>query len=419
MSSNASDGHNHRPVLEVASEGHRVTTLELFFDLVFVFAITQVTGYIAEHLTLVGMLEGLILLALIWWAWDAYAWLGTTIRFDEGLVRVLLFTAMGMMLVISIGLPEAFGDAPGGFDGWLPTPTVVVLAYAVVRVLHLGLFAVAGRDNPEMAAAVRRFGGPVMLAIALLVVGSYLGGWAQVVLYTIAVVMDVAGSYVGGGAGWALNPEHFAERHGLIVIIALGESIVAIGAGASALPLSLAISVTALLGLAIAACLWWVYFDITALAAERKLSALSGSARNRAARDAYSVMHWPMIAGIVLLALGVKKTVTMVGTEPFDIAGSIKPLAAISLAGGVALYLVGHLLFRARMDHSWSRPRAVAALVCTGLAVAAPFVPTVALLMAVTLVVVVLVNHEYRRMGWLSYHLRHREHGETGTPTPP
>ena len=122
MSRSDSDGHNHRPVLEVAASGHRVTTLELFFDLVFVFAITQVTGYIAEHLTLVGMLEGMLLLALIWWAWVAYAWLGTTIRFDEGLVRVLLFTAMGMMLVISIGLPEAFNDAPGGFDGWLSTP---------------------------------------------------------------------------------------------------------------------------------------------------------------------------------------------------------------------------------------------------------------------------------------------------------
>ena len=366
MSSNASDDHNHRPVLEVASEGHRVTTLELFFDLVFVFAITQVTGYIAEHLTPVGMLEGLILLALIWWAWVAYAWLGTTIRFDEGLVRVLLFTAMGMMLIISIGLPEAFGDAPGGFDGWLSTPTVVVLAYAVVRFLHLGLFALAGREDPEMAAAVRRFGGPVVLAMTLLLVGSYLGGWAQIVLYSAAVVMDIAGAYWGGGAGWALNPAHFAERHGLIVIIALGESIVAIGAGASALPLSLAISVTALLGLTIAACLWWVYFDITALAAERNLSALTGAARNRAARDAYSLMHWPMIAGIVLLALGVKKTVTMVGTEPFELAGHIKPLAAISLAGGVALYLLGHMLFRARMDHSWSRPRAVAAAVCTG-----------------------------------------------------
>ncbi len=413
MSSSDSEGHNHRPVLEVAASGHRVTTLELFFDLVFVFAITQVTGYIAEHLTPVGMLEGLLLLALIWWAWVAYAWLGTTIRFDEGLVRVLLFTAMGMMLVISIGLPEAFNDAPGGFDGWLSTPTVLVLAYAVVRFLHLGLFALAGRDDPAMAAAVRRFGLPVALAMLVLLVGSLVGGWAQIALFATAVVMDVAGAYWGGGAGWALNPTHFAERHGLIVIIALGESIVAIGAGASALPLSPAICVTALLGFIIAACLWWVYFDITALAAERNLAALTGSARNRAARDAYSVMHWPMIAGIVLLALGVKKTMTMVGTEPVDLAGHIKPLAAVSLAGGVALYLAGHLLVRARMAHSWSRPRALAAAACAALAVAAPFVATMALLGAVTVIVVALVNHEYRRMGWLSYHLRHQEgHGD-------
>ena len=410
MSTSDSEGPNHRPVLEVATDGHRVTTLELFFDLVFVFAITQVTGYIAEHLTLVGMLEGMILLALIWWAWVAYAWLSTTIRFDEGLVRVLLFTAMGMMLIISIGLPEAFGDAPGGFDGWLSTPTVLVLAYAAVRFLHLGLFALAGRDDPEMASAVRRFAAPVGLAMVLLFVGSYVGGWGQIILFATAVVMDITGAYWGGGAGWALNPAHFAERHGLIVIIALGESIVAIGAGASALPLSPSISVAALLGLTIAACLWWVYFDITAPAAERNLTAVTGAARNRAARDAYSVMHMPMIAGIVLLALGVKKTVTMVGTEPFDVAGHIKPLAAISLAAGAALYLTGHLLFRARMDHSWSRPRAVAAAACAGLAVTAPFIPTMALLVAVTAVVAVLVNYEYRRLGWLSYHLRHQEH---------
>jgi low temperature requirement protein LtrA len=399
-----------RPVLEAVSQGHRVTTLELFFDLVFVFAITQITGYMAEHLTLTGILEGLILLALIWWAWVGYAWLGTTIRFDEGLVRILLFAAMGMLLVIAIGLPEAFGDLPGGFDGWLSAPTVVVLAYAAVRLLHLGLFALAGRDDPAMRGAVGRFGAGVAVAMALLITGSVLGGWAQIALYATAVVIDVLGAYVGGGAGWALNPGHFAERHGLIVIIALGESIVAIGAGASALPLSLPISVTALLGLAIAACMWWVYFDVTALAAERNLARLTGTARNRAARDAYSVLHLPMIAGIVLLALGVKKTMGLAGSEPLDLWGQVKPLAAIALAGGVALYLLGHLLFRLRMDHSGSRPRAVAAAVCLGLAVVAPFLPTAVVLGAVTLVLVVLVNHEYRRMGWYSYRLRHAQH---------
>ena len=391
-----------------------MTTLELFFDLVFVFAITQVTGYISDHLDAVGMIQGLIMLALIWWAWVAYAWLGTTIRFDEGLVRILLFTAMGMMLVISIGLPEAFNDAPGGFDGWLSTPTVLVLAYAVVRFLHLGLFALAGRDDP--AEWPPRSGGSGCPWPSRCSCSSSDPWWG---LGPDRAVRDGGGDrrrgrvLGGGGAGWALNPTHFAERHGLIVIIALGESIVAIGAGAFDLPLSPAICVTALLGFIIAACLWWVYFDITALAAERNLAALTGSARNRAARDAYSVMHWPMIAGIVLLALGVKKTMTMVGTEPVDLAGHIKPLAAVSLAGGVALYLAGHLLVRARMAHSWSRPRALAAAACAALAVAAPFVATMALLGAVTVIVVALVNHEYRRMGWLSYHLRHQEgHGD-------
>jgi low temperature requirement protein LtrA len=408
----------HRSVLEAADAGHRVTTLELFFDLVFVFAITQVTGYLAANLTPAGMLEGLILLTLTWWAWVGYSWLGTTIRFDEGLVRILLFAAMGMLLVIAIGLPEAFDDLPGGFDGWLSAPTAVALAYAAVRVLHLGLFALAGRGDPAMRGAVGRFGTGVALAMTLLVVGSVAGGWVQVALYATAVVIDILGAYVGGGAGWALNPGHFAERHGLIVIIALGESIVAIGAGASDLPLSLPIAVTALLGLAVAACLWWVYFDVTALAAERNLARLTGSARNRAARDAYSVLHLPMIAGIVLLALGVKKTMTLVGEEPVELWGHVKPLAAIALAGGVALYLIGHLLFRRRLDGTWSRPRLVAAAACLALAVAAPWLPTLALLAAVTAVVGLLVNHEYRRMGWYSYQLRHQEHGGHGSIAP-
>jgi low temperature requirement protein LtrA len=412
MSGEAGDRHQHRQVVTKAGDGHRVTTLELFFDLVFVFAITQVTGFMAEHLTPLGVLQGMLLMALTWWAWVGYAWLGTTIRFDEGTVRLLLFTAMGMLLVISIGMPEAFGDSPGGFDAPIAAPTVVALAYAGVRVLHLLLFAIAGRGDPAMRGAIGRFGSGVAVAMSLLVIGSLLGGWIQVALYAAAVVIDIAGAYVGGGAGWALNPEHFAERHGLIVIIALGESIVAIGAGASDLPLSPAIALTALLGLTITVCLYWIYFDVTAPAAERNLAKLTGTERNRAARDAYSVLHLPLMAGIVLLALGVKKTVALMGSDPLDLWGHVKPLAAIALAGGVALYLLGHIAFRRRLDHTWSVPRAVAAAACAGLAVVGPAIPTLALLLAVTAVVVVLVAYEHRRMGWFSYHLRHREHVE-------
>ena len=419
MSPSDSDGHNHRPVLEAATSEHRVTTLELFFDLVFVFAITQVTGYISEHLTLVGMLEGLLLLALIWWAWVAYAWLGTTIRFDEGLVRVLLFAAMGMMLVISIGLPEAFNDAPGGFDGWLSTPTVVVLAYAVVRFLHLGLFALAGRDDPEMAAAVRRFGLPVALAMLVLLVGSLVGGWAQIALFATAVVMDVAGAYWGGGAGWALNPTHFAERHGLIVIIALGESIVAIGAGASALPLSPGNRGHGAAGLhdrrvpVVGVLRHHRAGGRTQPGCPDRNRPKPGCPR-RIQRHALADDRGDRPAGAGSEEDGDDGRNRAVRS----LAGHIKPLAAVSLAGGVALYLLGHILFRARMDHSWSRPRVVSAAACTGLAVVAPFAPTMALLVAVTLVVAVLVNHEYRRLGWLSYHLRHQDHSDHGTPAP-
>jgi low temperature requirement protein LtrA len=394
-------------VLVSAGDGHRVTTLELFFDLVFVFAITQVTGYMSYHLDPLGLAEALVLLALMWWAWVAYAWLGTAIRFDEGLVRLLLFAAMGLLLVIAIGMPEAFRDEAGGFDVPVSTPTVIALAYAGVRVLHLGLFVLASRTDPAMRAAIGRLAMGVSVALVLLVVGSLQSGWVQVALYAVAFTFDMAGAYLGRGAGWALNPGHFAERHGLIVIIALGESIVAIGAGASGLPLSPAIAVTALLGLAIAACLWWVYFDITMLAAERNLHRLTGDARNRAARDAYSVLHLPMIAGIVLLALGVKRTTGMVAEPAPDLGAQVPALAAVALPGGVALYLLALVAFRMRMDHTVARPRVLAASGCLVLAGAAPFTPTLAILGAVVLVVVALVYFEYRRLGWISYHLRH------------
>lgn len=400
--------------MTAAEADHKVTSLELFFDLVFVFAITQITGYMAHHLDATGVVQGLILLALIWWAWVAFAWLGTTIRFDEGLVRVLLFAAMGMMLIISIGLPEAFHDAEGGFGGALTAPTVVMLAYAALRYLHLGLFMIAGRGNAAMKGAVGRLAIGVSAGLVLLLIGSFQHGTLQIALYAAAVLLDMAGSYLGGGSGWSVSPGHFAERHGLIVIIALGESIVAIGAGASDLPLSVPIVVTALLGLSVAACLWWIYFDITSLAAERRLAALSGDAQNRAARDAYSVLHMPMIAGIVLLALGVKKTMALVGEEPVQLAGHVDPLAAVALSGGVALYLVGQLLFRRRMDASWSRPRLVALLACLVLSAAAPWVPTLLLLILVVVVLAGLVNYEHLRMGWLGESLRHRSHGGAG-----
>ena len=261
----------------------RVTPLELFFDLIFVFAITQVTGLIYGDPTWAGLIKGLLVIGVVWWAWTAYAWLTNTIDPEEGVVRLVLFGAMAAMLIASLAVPDVFGD-----DAFL-----FACAYAVVRIAHLALYAVAGRGDPELLGAVARLGVGSVIGITLLFVASALDGPAQTAMWAIALVIDFAGAYVGGGRGWHLEAGHFAERHGLIIIIALGESIVALGLSATN-KLDTGVVMAATLGLSIAAALWWAYFDVVAIVAERHLREATGRAQLTMARDstATSTCRW-------------------------------------------------------------------------------------------------------------------------------
>ena len=348
----------------------RVTPLELFFDLVFVFAITQVTGLVSAHPTWEGAAQGVIVLGLLWWAWTAYAWLTNTIDPEAGAVRLAIFGAMAAMLIASLAVPHAFGDDAMLFAG----------AYAVVRVAHLGLYAVAGRGDPELLGAIGRLARGSLPATALLFVGASLGGWEQAAVWAVAGVIDLLGAYIGGGRGWHLAAGHFAERHGLIVIIALGESIVALGAGTLGVPLTAGVVTAAAFGLAVAVALWWAYFDVVAIVAERKLREAEGSAQLAMARDSYSYLHLPMVAGIVFFAVGVKKTLAHVG-DPLE------TVPAVALCGGVALYLLSHVAFRLRNVRTLNKRRLVVAaglLALIPAAVALPALATLALVAAVT-----------------------------------
>src|SRR5919108_404188 len=260
----------------------RASPLELFFDLVFVFALTQVTSFMADETTWEGVLKGMLVLAALWWAWGAYAWLTNYINTDAWRERFLVFVSMAAMLVAALAVPNAFGD-----DGVL-------------------------------------FG------------------------------------CVFGVRGFRVSPSHFAERFGLIVIIALGESIVAIGVGAEGIELGTSEVVAAVLGVALSAALWWAYFDVVALLAERHFSQARGHARILMARDAYSYLHLPMIAGIILVALGIKKTIEHVD-EP------LKTIPAVALLGGIALYHASHVAFRLRGMGTVNMQRLLAALACLAL----------------------------------------------------
>ncbi|NUT56130.1 MAG: low temperature requirement protein A [Thermoleophilia bacterium] len=372
-----------------AGAEERVTPLELFFDLIFVFAITQVTSLVSDDPTWAGLAKGLVVLGVLWWAWAAYAWLTNTINPEEGAVRIAMFAAMGAMLIASLAVPDVFGD-----DAFL-----FACAYAFVRVAHLVLYAIAGWGDRDLLAAIARLGVGTTIGVGLLFIASGLDGRLQVAVWAFALVLDLLGAYVGGGRGWRLAAGHFAERHALIVIIALGESIVALGVGASH-TLTTGVIVAALLGLAAAGAFWWAYFDVVAIVAERRLRTTQGTAQLAMARDSYSYLHLPMVAGIILFAVGVKKTLGHVD-EPLEL------VPAVALCGGGALYLLAHILFRVRNVGSLNRQRLVVSLALVALIPVAVELDSLLTLALVTLLMVGLIAYEAIRFAEARDRVRH------------
>jgi low temperature requirement protein LtrA len=381
----------------MATEGgdpteQRVTPLELFFDLVFVFALTQVTGFLADHLTWVGMIQGAALLAVLWWAWGGYAWLTNAVPAEEVIpARLVILTAMAAMLVASLAVPDAFGEYGVLFG----------LSYFVVRLLQVLLYALATGGTPETRRAILRLSTGFLLAPALLIVAGFLDGFAQGLLWIFALLIDYGVALVGGVSGFRVHAGHFVERHGLVIIIALGESIVAVGVGVSGLTIGAGVIVATVLGVALAAGLWWAYFDLVMLAAERRLSRAKGEERARLARDSYSYLHLPMVAGIIFVALGVKQTLAHVG-DPLGI------IPAAALCGGVALYLLGHNAFRLRDVGSVSVPRLVVTVLCCALVSLAVSVPSLITLAMLAVLLCALAAFETTRSREFRRELRAR-----------
>ena len=388
----AQESRRLRAAVRLTDEGHRVTTLELLFDLVFVFAITQITSFMAGDLSGRGMLRGVVLLALLWWSWCSYAWLGNQAKADEGVLRASLLTAMAGMFVVGLAIPEAWRDTGGG----LAAPIVLAVALSVVRLGHLAVYFVAAAGDAGLRRQLVRTLIPVATAAGVLVVGACVGGPAQTGLWVLALVIDYVGVYAAGAEGWRLpSAAHFAERHGLIIIIALGESVVSLGVGVAALPLTVAIIVTALLGLAVTVALWWTYFDVVALVAERVLARTQGMERARLARDSYTYLHFPMVAGIIFLALGLKKVmVSVADSGHHSLSDPLPALALWALYGGVVAYLLGHLAFRMRNVGSVNRQRLVVAAALLVAAWPATHLPALAALGLLAAVLVALISYE-------------------------
>jgi low temperature requirement protein LtrA len=368
----------------------RVTALELFFDLVFVFAITQVTGFLYHDPSWRRLLEAFAILMVLWFAWSGYAWLGNTAGTDEGAMRVVLLAAMGPLLVASLAVPHAFNGDALAFG----------VAFFFVRALHIVAYRVVARGNPELRAAVFRLARTTLPAAAVLVLAGLLPGTGRAICWVLALAIDYGGLMLGGVEGWLVRPAHFAERHGLIVIIALGESIVALGVGAGSLGVHPGVVAGDLLGLAVAAALWWAYFDVVAAVAERKLREASPRARALIARDSYTYLHLPMVAGIVTFAFGAKTTLAHVHAQ-------LDAVPAAALCGGVALYLLALSAFKRRNVGSFNNPRLVAAAALIALAPAATALPALVSLALVSSLACLLIAYEVYRYAEARARIRH------------
>ncbi|MPZ62863.1 MAG: low temperature requirement protein A [Propionibacteriales bacterium] len=381
-----------RPKLRPVSENDSATTLELFFDLVFVFALTQVTAFMAHDLSGTGMLRGILMLGLLWWSWVGYAWLGNVVRADEGPVRLLVLAAMLPMFVLALTIPEAFVDGEGG----LPGPVVIAVCYFLFRLMHLLMFWVIARDDPVLRHQLIRFTPSVLGGTLLLLVASQLDGGMQTLFWALALLADYGGTFLGGARGWRLRSAgHFAERHGLILIVALGESIVAIGVGVGELHISWPIVVAAVVGLCLVMSLWWAYFDISALQGEHALAAEPEETRPRLARDAYSFLHFPIVGSVVLIALGIEQALKYVAdVENHDLSDPVSEIGLYALYGGVVVYLLGHVAFKWCALHQLHTDRVVVAALLLVLIPVAAQVPALAALAIVAFLMMGMIGFE-------------------------
>jgi len=382
-----------RPVVERTRAGIE----ELFFDLVFVFAFLQVTKLVMDDFTALGMLDGLLVVALLWWSWSCFAWLGNNVQADWGLPRIGVLAATVVMLLLALAAGEAFTDRPGGLNG----PLVFASSYLALRLIHLAVhaYAVTRKLRLLLVAVPAIIGSGLLFSAAL--IPQHLVHQPQQIrllrtgLWILAVLVDYVGSLALPHWEWGVfSARHWAERHGQIIIIALGESVIAIGLTAARVAVSIRPLATAALGILVVAAVQFLYFDIVALSGEQVVRDAAQPARLSLARDAYSYLHLVMIAAIVLLALALK--IVTLATTTQTLGRPLTGLGLFSLYGAVVLYLAGNVGFQWRIRHGlrtivWAKVVAIPALVILGLAAQhMPAMAALGLLAAASVVLVIV-----------------------------
>ncbi|MFL5618105.1 MAG: low temperature requirement protein A [Gemmatimonadaceae bacterium] len=355
----------------------RVTTLELFFDLVFVFAITQVAHLIGHAQSALDLLRALLVLTVVWWMYGGYAWLTNNIATDRLAHRLLLLVAMAAFLVVALRIPLVAGRHGAVFG----------LAYLTIVLVHAALFTRAPNASARAILSVL----PFNVVLAALVIASGLAApewnWTPWAGAALAIVATTAARRE---RGFAINPAHFAERHGLVVLIAIGESVVAIGSGAAGQPLQLSLLTAMGLGIALAACIWWTYFDADDTRGEHAMARASGPERATLAIRAYYYAHLVMIAGIVTAAAGMAQVIAAA-------ARSAPPAAAWLLSSGIAVYLLGGSVFRRTLRIAPARTRLAGAALVLATGPIAAHAGSLAQLATVVAILVAMLALEHGR----------------------
>ena len=364
-----------------AEEERKTSYIELFFDLVFVFAFTQVTALILEDTSAQGFLRSALVLAMVWWAWSAYAWMTDAIDVENSVTRLIMFAAMAAGFFMALSVPDAFQDEAAWF----------AVAYFVARVLHTTLYAWGVRQDPGYLAAVIRLAPWFLVAALVALIGGFVDPDYRAWIWLASLAIDAVGTLTVGRREWRISPSHFAERFALIVIIALGESIVAIGIGTSDLERDTTYALSVVVAFAGVAGLWWAYFDFTAIAAERSLRRASAAARVPLARDVFTFFHYPIVLGIILYAVAAKKTLEH-PVDPLSDAGRW------SLGLGVAMFLCAFALMRFRVLRRIAWERLGAAAVALGVAVLLDGTDAIVTLGVVILVLVLSIAVETARL---------------------
>ena len=315
---------------------------------------------------------------------------------------------MTAVFVVALAVPTAFDDPPGG----VPPAALLAGGFVVTRAVHLTVYFLAAGDDEGLRRQLVLTSWPIAGWAGLLVAGAVAHDGLRLLLWFLALAVDYTGVFVSSRAGgWRLNSAaHFAERHGLIVLIAIGESIVATGVGAGRFSLTPVVLLAVLLGVAVSVSLWWSYFDVTAPVAERVLSRARGEARAQLARDSFTYLHFPMVVGIVFLALGMKNVVGYVSdSTDHDLTDPLTGMPLVALYAGTALYLLAHIAFRLRNLHRVNPQRLAVALLLLVLVPVAWHLPALASLAVVAAVMAGLIAYESRRSGGVRDELRHAD----------